>query len=117
MPDVGRTPYPQISQRSASFSIASSAQKPAAKRRTALGIAGTDLETGRRLTYLQSMEANFFIENNVCSSSFFSWRFSRWKNARLHNSLISQARLLLSQVEQWELVKQLLFDSLKRERL
>src|SRR2546425_3171572 len=51
------------------------------------------------------------------ANSFFSWRLSRWKNALLHNSLISQARLLSSQVGQWELVRQLLFDSLRREPL
>src|SRR2546423_1045624 len=49
MSDLRRTPYPQISQRSASFSIASQALKPAAKGRTALDRAGKDLESGRRL--------------------------------------------------------------------
>jgi hypothetical protein len=50
MPNLWRTPDAQISQRSASFSIASEALKLAIKSGTALDIAGPDLETGRRLT-------------------------------------------------------------------
>jgi hypothetical protein len=52
MSNLRRTPYPQISQRSASFSLASEALKPTEKSRTALDFAGTDLEIGRRLTGL-----------------------------------------------------------------
>src|SRR6266566_2709423 len=51
MPNLRRTPDAQIAQRSAAFSIASEALKPAVKRRTALESAGPELETGRRLRY------------------------------------------------------------------
>jgi len=49
-PILSRTPYPHIPQRSASLPIASETLNPSAKRGTALDRAGTDLETGRRLS-------------------------------------------------------------------
>src|SRR5579871_401104 len=47
------TPDHQISQRSASFSIASQALHPATKGRTAVGFTRARLDDGRRLTQLQ----------------------------------------------------------------
>ena len=70
MPDLWRTPDAQISQRPAAFSLASEALKPATKRRTALGLPATELETGRRLTYLpfvRRIGAHFFPKGMLIS--------------------------------------------------